>query len=96
MTLSAVQPLGMKFHRPVDDVAPDFAAFVERWDRVSDRPLLDEGVEFAHRLLAAGVPAHLDICHGLPHGFMRAMFESQTAARAVARIAAAIQGGLRI
>jgi acetyl esterase/lipase len=49
--------------------------------------LLGEGVRFGHRLLAAGVPTQLSICHGLPHGFMRGMFESATARSAVQRIA---------
>lgn len=59
-------------------------------------PLLDEGVEFAHRLLDAGVPARLAICRGLPHGFMRGMFESPSAAQAVEEIAQSIRRGLVI
>lgn len=56
-------------------------------------PLLDEGAQFAHRLLAAGVPTQLNICRGLPHGFMRGMFESATARNAVNQIADVLRAG---
>ena len=47
---------------------------------------VDECVEYAHRLLHAGVPAELHVYAGAPHGFVSLAPESRLAGRARADI----------
>lgn len=52
-------------------------------------PLLDEGLEYAERLAASGVPVELLRYPTLPHGFLQFTAVSPASAAAVAEIAAA-------
>jgi len=57
-------------------------------------PLRDEGEDYAHRLLDAGVPTTTRREAGLVHGFINAVGVSPVAREALGRIAAAIRAGL--
>lgn len=52
-------------------------------------PLLDEGLEYAERLLAAGVPVEVQHYPTLPHGFLQFTAVSETARGAAVAIASA-------
>jgi acetyl esterase len=57
-------------------------------------PLRDEGVAYATRLRAAGVPVTLRVHPGLVHGFANAALVSRSARSAMLELAAAVRGGL--
>ena len=64
--------------RPRDDVSPyaaparatDLSGLPEAYIEVGDLDILrDQSIEYARRLMAAGVPTELHVIPGLPHGF---------------------------
>lgn len=57
--------------------------------------LLDEAVDYAHRLLDAGVPTTLQICRRLPHGFQRALHESARVKHEMHKAGEAIRRGFQ-
>lgn len=57
-------------------------------------PLRDEGIAYAERLRAAGVPTTLHVHPGLVHGFANAPLISRSARSAMLQVAAAVRGGL--
>lgn len=57
-------------------------------------PLLDEGVSYAHKLDAAGVPVEQVTEDGLVHGFITMVSMGRAAPQAVRRAASALQRGL--
>jgi acetyl esterase len=57
-------------------------------------PLHDEGIAYAGRLQAAGVPVTLRVHQGLVHGFANAPLMSRSARFAMLELAAAVRGGL--
>jgi acetyl esterase len=57
-------------------------------------PLRDEGIAYAERLRAAGVPTTLRVHPGLVHGFANAPLISRSARAAVLEVAVAVRAGL--
>jgi acetyl esterase/lipase len=55
----------------------------------------DENIDYAHRLLAAGVPTELHVYPGAPHGFETIAADAAVAKRCQADIDAALAGALR-
>lgn len=62
--------------------ATDLAGVAPAFIQVAEYdPLRDDGVRYAHKLKAAGVPVDLRYAHRLPHGFLRAWNVSADASR---------------
>lgn len=64
----------------LDDVAPAFVMLAEC------DPLVDEGIAYADRLRAAGVPVELELCRGVTHDFIklgRVLPEAESAQAAI-------------
>ena len=65
--------------------ATDLSGLPETYVDVGDIDILrDENIEYARRLMAAGIPAELHVIPGLPHGFEMAAPDAATTQRVMA------------
>ncbi|WPB59428.1 alpha/beta hydrolase [Xylophilus sp. GOD-11R] len=76
-------------------LAPDFDGLAPAWIGLAEcDPLVDEGIEYADRLRAAGVPVDLEIYRGVTHEFVKMGRIVAEARQAHAAAAAALRGAL--
>jgi acetyl esterase len=73
----------------VDDVAPACVLLAEC------DPLVDEGLSYADRLRAAGVPVQLELVRGMTHDFIKMGRVLKEAPQALATLAAALREALQ-